>query len=221
MAAFESFCAGPARAAAGLYVLGDLFDHWVGDDQLREPMAARIAAALRGVADSGVPVGMIVGNRDFLMGRRFAAAAGATLLPEQIVVDVAGTPTLLMHGDELCTSDVAYQRFRRISHDRRWQSSFLALPYCLRRGVANWLRRKSREATAVKPEDILDVESGAVDMAFRKASVARIVHGHTHRPAHHRLVVDGRACERYVLADWYDRGTYLEFDADGGRRREL
>ena len=115
MAAFESFCAGPARAAAGLYVLGDLFDQWVGDDQLQEPIAARIAAALRGVADSGVPVGMIVGNRDFLMGRRFAAAAGATLLPEQIVVDVAGTPTLLMHGDELCTSDVAYQRFRRIS----------------------------------------------------------------------------------------------------------
>jgi len=221
VAAFESFCAGPARAAAGLYVLGDLFDQWVGDDQLQEPIAARIAAALRGVADSGVPVGMIVGNRDFLMGRRFAAAAGATLLPEQIVVDVAGTPTLLMHGDELCTSDVAYQRFRRISHDRRWQSSFLALPYRLRRGVANWLRRKSREATAVKPEDILDVESGAVDAAFRKANVARIVHGHTHRPAHHRLVVDGRACERYVLADWYDRGTYLEFDADGGRRHEL
>ena len=202
-------------------MLGDLFDQWVGDDQLREPMAARIAAALRGVADSGVPVGIIVGNRDFLMGQRFADAAGATLLPEQIVVDVAGTPTLLMHGDELCTSDVAYQRFRRISHDRRWQSSFLALPYGLRRGFANWLRRKSREATAVKPEDILDVESKAVDAAFRKANVARIVHGHTHRPAHHRLDVDGRACERYVLADWYDRGTYLEFDADGGRKREL
>ncbi len=221
VAAFESFCAAPARAAAGLYVLGDLFDQWVGDDQLREPMAARIAAALRGVADSGVPVGIIVGNRDFLMGKRFADAAGATLLPEQIVVDVAGTPTLLMHGDELCTSDVAYQRFRRISHDRRWQRSFLALPYAVRRGVANWLRRKSREATANKPEDILDVESSAVDTAFRKANVARIVHGHTHRPAHHRLVVDGRACERYVLADWYDRGTYLEFDADGGRKREL
>jgi len=221
VAAFESFCAVPARAAAGLYVLGDLFDQWVGDDQLQEPIAARIAAALRGVADSGVPVGIIVGNRDFLMGSRFAAAAGATLLPEQIVVDVAGTPTLLMHGDELCTSDVAYQRFRRISHDRTWQSSFLALPYRLRRGVANWLRRKSRDATAAKPENILDVESGAVDMAFRKANVARIVHGHTHRPAHHRLAVDGRACERYVLADWYDRGTYLEFDADGGRIREL
>ena len=221
MAAFESFCAAPARAAAGLYVLGDLFDQWVGDDQLREPMAARIAAALRGVADSGVPVGIIVGNRDFLLGKRFADAAGATLLPEQIVVDVAGTPTLLMHGDELCTSDVAYQRFRRISHDRRWQSSFLALPYGLRRGVATWLRRKSREATAVKPEDILDVESSAVDTAFRKANVARIVHGHTHRPAHHRLVVDGRACERYVLGDWYDRGTYLEFGAGGARSREL
>jgi UDP-2,3-diacylglucosamine hydrolase len=220
VAAFESFCAAPARAAAGLYVLGDLVDQWVGDDQLREPMAARIAAALRGVADSGVPVGIIVGNRDFLMGKRFADAAGATLLPEQIVVDVAGTPTLLMHGDELCTSDVAYQRFRRIAHDRRWQRSFLALPYAVRRGIASWLRRKSRVATASKPEDILDVESSAVDTAFRKANVARIVHGHTHRPAHHRLVVDGRPCERFVLGDWYDQGSCLEFDADGGRVRD-
>jgi UDP-2,3-diacylglucosamine hydrolase len=99
--------------------------------------------------------------------------------------------------------------------------SFLALPYGLRRGFASWLRRKSREATAVKPEDILDVEGSAVDAAFRKANVARIVHGHTHRPAHHRQVVDGRACERYVLADWYDRGTYLEFGAGGARSREL
>jgi UDP-2,3-diacylglucosamine hydrolase len=220
VAAFESFCAGPARTAAGLYVLGDLFDQWVGDDQLREPMAAQVAAALRGVADSGVPVGIIVGNRDFLLGRRFAEAAGATLLPEQIVVDIAGVPTLLMHGDEMCTSDVSYQRFRRISHDSKWQRTFLALPYFFRRGFANWLRRKSRTATAVKPAGILDVEPGAVEAAFRAANVARIVHGHTHRPAHHRLVVDGRDCERYVLADWYDHASHLEFDASGARARD-
>ena len=220
MAAFESFCAGPARAAAGLYVLGDLFDQWVGDDQLREPMAARVAAALRGVADAGVPVGIIVGNRDFLLGRRFADAAGATLLPEQIVVNVAGVPTLLMHGDEMCTSDLAYQRFRRLSHDPGWQRTFLALPYSLRRGVANWLRRKSRAATAAKPEVILDVEPRAVEAAFRAANVCRIIHGHTHRPAHHRLMVDGRDCERYVLADWYDHASCLEFDATGARARD-
>ena len=220
MAAFEAFCAGPARAAAGLYVLGDLFDQWVGDDQLREPMAARVATALRGVADAGVPVGIIVGNRDFLLGRRFAEATAATLLPEQIVVDIAGVPTLLMHGDEMCTSDLAYQRFRRVSHDWKWQRTFLALPYTVRHGIAKWLRRKSRAATAAKPEVILDVEPGAVEAAFRTAKVARIIHGHTHRPAHHRLVVDGRDCERYVLADWYDHASCLEFDATGGRTRD-
>jgi UDP-2,3-diacylglucosamine hydrolase len=221
VAAFDAFCAGPARAGSGLYVLGDLFDTWIGDDQLREPLAVRVTSALRDVANSGVPVGMIVGNRDFLLGPRFAAAAGTTLLPEQTVVDVAGTPTLLMHGDEMCTSDVAYQRFRAFTHNRRRQTYFLALPYALRRGIGDWLRRRSRAATAVKPEAILDVEPGAVEAAFRAANVTRIIHGHTHRPAHHRLVVDGRACERWVLADWYDRGSYLEFDADGGRMRDV
>ena len=202
-------------------MLGDLFDQWIGDDELREPLAKRVAAALLDVARAGVPVGIVVGNRDFLLGRRFAAAAGATLLPEQIVADVAGTPMLLMHGDELCTSDLAYQRFRAFSHDPRWQRGFLALPYALRRGFANWLRKKSRAATAAKTESILDVEPRAVEDAFRAANVSRMIHGHTHRPAHHRLVVDGRACERWVLADWYDRGSYLEFDADGGRARDV
>ncbi len=219
--AFEAFCAAPARAAAGVYVLGDLFDQWIGDDQLREPTATRVAAALRALAESGVPVGVVVGNRDFLLGRRFTDAARATLLPEQVVVDVAGTPTLLMHGDEMCTSDLAYQRFRRFSHNRRWQHGFLALPYPLRRGIADWLRGRSRAATSAKPEAILDVEPAAVDAAFRAAQVTRIIHGHTHRPAQHRLVVDGRPCERWVLADWYDRGTYLEFDAAGGRMRDV
>jgi len=202
-------------------VLGDLFDQWIGDDGLREPIAARVAAALREVAAAGVPVGIVVGNRDFLLGQRFAAAAGAKLLPEQIVADIAGTPTLLLHGDELCTSDVAYQRFRAISHDPRWQRGFLALPYALRRGFANWLRNKSRAATAAKTESILDVEPRAVDDAFRAANVTRMIHGHTHRPARHPLVVDGRTCERWVLADWYDRGSYLEFDAEGGRQRDV
>ena len=200
-----------------MYLLGDLFDQWIGDDQLREPLAASVARALRGVADSGVPVGIIVGNRDFLMGRRFAAAAGATLLPERTVVDIAGTPTLLMHGDEMCTSDVSYQRFRSITRSRR--AYFLALPYAMRRRIGNWLRGKSRAATAMKPEAILDVDPSAVAAAFREANVARMIHGHTHRPACHQLVVDGRACERYVLADWYDRGSYLEFDANGARTR--
>jgi UDP-2,3-diacylglucosamine hydrolase len=219
--AFDAFCAGPARDAAGVYVLGDLFDTWIGDDQLQEPMAERVALGLRSVTNAGVPVGMINGNRDFLVGERFADVAGAVLIPEQIVINLAGMPTLLLHGDELCTGDVGYQKYRAFMRNKTYQRRFLALPYFARRGVANLLRRKSRNATAAKPESILDVDQGAVEAAFRAADVTRIIHGHTHRPAHHHLVVDGRDCERWVLADWYDRGTYLEFDADGGRTRDV
>lgn len=161
------------------------------------------------------------GNRDMLLGRDFAEAAGARLLPERLVVEIAGTPTLLLHGDELCTGDVGYQRYRSFVRDRGRQRWFLALPYGLRRGIAAWLRRKSTDATAVKPDAILDVEQGAVEAAFRAAGVARMVHGHTHRPARHSLTVDGRACERFVLADWYDRGSYLEIDAAGARRLDI
>ncbi len=163
LAAFRAFCAGPARSAAGVYVLGDLFDVWIG----------------------------------------------------------AGTPTLLLHGDELCTADVGYQRFRRIAHNPRWQRRYLALPYAWRLRIARWLRGRSRMATAVKPEKIMDVEPQAVDAAFRAANVTRIIHGHTHRPARHHLVVDSRERERWVLADWYEQGSYLEFDASGGRRHDI
>ena len=221
LAAFYRFCMGPARAAGELYVLGDLFDSWIGDDQLEEPMVAAVAAALASVAASGVRVGIMTGNRDFLLRERFASAAGAALLPEQLVVDAGGVPTLIMHGDELCTSDLGYQRWRRISHSRRWQNGFLALPWAFRRAFAKWLRGKSRRTVATKSETIMDVEASAVEAAFRATNVSRIVHGHTHRPARHHSVVDGRECERFVLADWYDRGSYLEFDAAGGHTRDV
>ena len=221
LAAFRAFCAGPARSAAGVYVLGDLFDAWIGDDQLGEPLATEVAAGLAEVTRAGVPIGVIAGNRDFLLGERFARASGATLLPEQLVVNVAGTRTLLLHGDELCTADIGYQRFRRIARDLRWQRRYLALPYALRRRIAQWLRSRSRRATAAKPEKIMDVEPKAVEAAFRAANVTRIIHGHTHRPARHHLVVDSRECERWVLADWYDHGSYLEFDAAGAEPRDV
>jgi UDP-2,3-diacylglucosamine hydrolase len=219
--AFDAFCAGPARRAGALYVLGDLFDTWIGDDQLRDPVAARVASALRTVSAAGVPVGVIYGNRDMLIGQRFAGASGATLLPEQIVVDLYGVPTLLLHGDELCTDDEAYQRLRVWWHDRKRQSKFLALPYAVRRGIGAWLRRKSRKSTAGKPQQIMDVNAGAVERALRAHGVRRMIHGHTHRPARHELVVDGRTCERWVLSDWYDRGSYLEVDDAGARAREV
>ncbi len=218
---FDAFCAGPARDAAGVYFLGDLFDSWIGDDQLREPLADRVALGMRSVANAGVPVGVMSGNRDFLLGERFAEVAGATLLPEQIVINLAGTPTLLLHGDEMCTGDLGYQRFRRFARNPVSQRTFLAFPYTLRRGVASLLRRQSRSTSAAKPESILDVEQRTVEATFRAANVTRIIHGHTHRPAHHHLVIDGRDCERWVLADWYGRGSYLEFDDEGGRTRDL
>jgi UDP-2,3-diacylglucosamine hydrolase len=219
--AFRAFCAGPAREAVGVYVLGDLFDYWIGDDQLREPLAAEVARALKAVTASGVAVGVVTGNRDFLLGDAFAGATGITLLSAPLVVNLAGTPTVLLHGDELCTADIGYQRLRRYTHNARWQRRYLALPYSARRGIANWLRRRSSEATSGKAERIMDVAPEAVESVFRGADVTRMIHGHTHRPARHHLVVDGRECERFVLADWYDRGSYLEFDAAGGRTRDV
>jgi len=221
VAAFERFCAGPARGASALYVLGDLFDAWIGDDQVADPVTARIVAGLRGVADAGIPVSVARGNRDFLLGERFARAAGATLLPEQVVVDLHGTPTLLSHGDELCTDDLAYLKVRVWRSDPARQRRFLALPYFVRRAIAAWFRLRSRGATMVKSDAIMDVNAGAVAAALRAHGVRRMIHGHTHRPAHHRLDVDGAACERIVLADWYDRGSYLEVDAAGARPREI
>ena len=221
VAAFRAFCAGPARESAGVYLLGDLFDDWIGDDQLCEPLAAEVAGALKSVTASGVGVGVVTGNRDFLLGDAFALAAGATLLSAPLVVNVAGTPTVLLHGDEMCTADVGYQRLRRYTYDPAWQRRYIALPYGLRRGIANWLRGRSRAAVSGKPETIMDVEDGAVEAVFREAGVVRMIHGHTHRPARHHLIVDGRECERFVLADWYDRGSYLEFDTEGGRTRDV
>ena len=220
-AAFEAFASGPARRASAVYVMGDLFDTWIGDDQRFDPFAGRIVAALRGISDAGVALYVARGNRDFLLGDDFARAAGATLLSEQTLVDLGGTRTLLSHGDEFCTDDVGYQRYRALSRDPRHQRRLLRLPYRVRRAVAAWLRRKSHAATARKPESILDVNASAIEQAFRRFDVPRMIHGHTHRPARHASVVDGTPRERFVLADWDDRGHYLEIDETGARTREI
>jgi UDP-2,3-diacylglucosamine hydrolase len=214
-AAFRRFAAGPARTASAVYVLGDLFDWWVGDDQLRGTFYRGVADALRSVADAGVPVHLARGNRDFLLGPEFAQAAGASLLPERNVLDLAGVPTLLTHGDELCTDDAAYQSFRARTRTPEWRRDILRKPYLVRRGIAAALRLGSRRATANKPEAIMDVNAGAVAEAFRSHGVIRIIHGHTHRPARHAHVVDGIARERLVLAAWHGEGRYLAVDECG------
>jgi UDP-2,3-diacylglucosamine hydrolase len=219
--AFHALLRGPVRGAAALYALGDLFDVWIGDDQLKEPLAAGVAAAFAELSAAGTPVFLQRGNRDFLLGERFAAASGATLLPDEVVHDLYGTPTLMMHGDQLCTDDVDYQRFRAYWQDPARRRRVLVLPYFARRGGAAFFRAISRRATRNKLPVIMDVNAEAVAAALRSHRVTRLIHGHTHRPARHELVVDGRACERYVLADWYRQASYLRVDEAGVTARSL
>jgi UDP-2,3-diacylglucosamine hydrolase len=206
---------GPVRDAGALYVLGDLFDIWLGDDQLRDPLAAGVAAALAGSAAAGVHVYLQRGNRDLLLGERFARVAGATMLADAVVHPLHGTPTLLLHGDQLCTDDVKYQRYRAWWADPAHRRRFLALPWLARRGIGALLRGASRRANAGKAEAIMDVSPEAVASSLREHRVARLIHGHTHRPARHDILVDDVARERYVLADWYDRASYLRVGDEG------
>jgi len=207
---FIAFVEGTAREAAALYVLGDLFEYWIGDDDLGEPFNAVMAGFFAGLVRSGVPVFLMHGNRDFLMGERFCRATGAQLLADPAVVDLGGVKTLLMHGDTLCTDDLDYQGWRRTARSPAWQQEFLSQPLEARRRTVGALRDKSREVIQAKPAEIMDVSDDAVRDAFRRHGVTRLIHGHTHRPGHHEHDVDGRRCERWVLPDWYGPGGYLE-----------
>jgi UDP-2,3-diacylglucosamine hydrolase len=213
--AFHALTRGPAAGADGLYAIGDLFDAWLGDDQLKDPIASGVAAAFAALSRAGTKVYLQRGNRDFLLGERFAQASGATLLEDEVVHDLYGTRTLIMHGDQLCTDDVGYQQYRAYWQDPVHRRRVLALPYFVRRGIAATLRAASRRATADKSEAIMDVNADAVAAALRKHGVTRLIHGHTHRPARHEFVVDGRKCERCVLADWYERASYFRVDERG------
>ena len=219
--AFVRFCAGPARAARRVYLLGDLFETWIGDDAGLVDYPREIAA-LRALTDAGVPVFVQVGNRDFLLGRRFAAATGVTLLPDPLVVELGGVPTLLSHGDCWCTDDVGYQRWRRFARNPLAQWLFLRLPRARRAAIAGGLRSDSDRGKRRKPEAIMDVNAEAIREAFARHGVTRMIHGHTHRPAEHQDAFDGRRTERIVLADWRPgRLEYLAVDADGWRRCPL
>jgi len=210
---FIDFLEGPARSAQALYVLGDLFEYWIGDDDLEAPFNAVMAGMLRGLSQHGVALYVMHGNRDFLMGERFCAATGARLLPDPSVHDIHGVKTLLVHGDTLCTDDHDYQAWRRVARSAEWQREFLGKPREERRGLILGLREKSKAVIQAKPADIMDVNDAAVAEALRRHGTDRLVHGHTHRPGRHRLEVDGRARERWVLPDWYGAGGYLEIGA--------
>jgi UDP-2,3-diacylglucosamine hydrolase len=215
-AAFFDFLRNHAMRARQLYLLGDLFEYWAGDDDIDAPCNRQVADAIRAVSDAGVAVFWICGNRDFLVGERFAAEAGVTPLPDPFVTTVAGRRIVLTHGDAQCTDDVAYIQFRNQVRDRGWQQAFLAQPLEQRKKIIEGVRIESREAQRAKPAEIMDVNEAAISMLFDASAASAMIHGHTHRPARH----DYGTRQRYVLPDWdYDaaapRGGWIAVTADG------
>ena len=217
---FFDFLRGPAAHADALYILGDLFEYWAGDDD-DDPFNASVLAALHQLASAGVKLYVMHGNRDFLIGKRFAAASGAELLDDPTLLDLYGTRTLLMHGDTLCTDDVRYLEFRAKVRSPQWQHQFLAQTLAQRKAIIAGLRSENAAEKKLKTEVIMDATPAGIEAALREHGYPRLIHGHTHRPALHRHVVDGHICERWVLADWYTCGSYLNCDPSGCNVVEL
>lgn len=215
MAEFLRFIGEFAPEAEALYILGDLFEYWAGDDDLEDPFHAQVVAALAGLTQHHTGVFLLHGNRDLLMGKALVKACQATLLDDPALVDLYGTPTLLSHGDTLCTGDVDYQRYREQMHDAGFQKDFLAKPLAERKDFIERLREHSIEAKQYKDTAIMDVNDDAVAALLRQYRYPRLIHGHTHRPGRHEHVVDGHACERWVLGDWDEQGSALRVDAMG------
>ena len=218
---FVEFLGREATGSSGLYILGDLFDYWVGDDELNvedgDPLARRVASALEALARGGTPVYVMQGNRDFLLGSRFLSACGAFPLADPTVTEIGGVKSLLMHGDTLCTDDRDYMAWRITAHSPSWQAEFLAAPIGERRARSRALRAESEARKRTKSAEIMDVNQRAVADAIRRHGVTRLIHGHTHRPGRHELNLEGRRCERWVLPAWFEGGGYLR--AEDGEAR--
>jgi UDP-2,3-diacylglucosamine hydrolase len=212
---FFRFMANEARKASAVYILGDLFEYWLGDDSVVDPFNKRVADAIAEAVAAGTPVYLMHGNRDFLIGKRLAAYTGMTLMPDPTLADLAGVRTLLLHGDTLCTDDHEYQRVRARLRHPLWKWTALAMPLAVREWRAQRGRRLSERRKQERPREIMDVNTGAVEDTLRAHGYPRMIHGHTHRPARHVHEVDGHRCERWVLADWYERGSYLRCDEQG------
>lgn len=212
---FFDFVERTAPQAEALYILGDLFEYWIGDDDSEDPLNGAVERALGSLAQRGVRICLMHGNRDLLIGNKFARRSSVELITDPSLLDLYGTPTLLMHGDTLCTEDVEYQKFRAYAHDPTNQAEFLSQPLAARRKQMREMRARSEQSKQTKTSDIMDVSRAAVEAALRANACARLIHGHTHRPARHVHVVDERRCERWVLNDWYQRGGYLKCDITG------
>ena len=222
--AFIDFLRSHAMNAQRLYLLGDLFEYWAGDDDLEMPYHRRIAEVIRDVSNTGTAVYWIAGNRDFLVGQQFATAAGLTLLHDPHVENIAGQRVVLAHGDAQCTDDHAYMAFRAQVRQPEWQAQFLGQPLPRRKAVIEGMRTGSREAQRTKSYEIMDVNPEAIGSLFASTGAAVMIHGHTHRPATHVHDVGGKACVRHVLPDWdcdtgMPRGGWLAMDTHGNVKR--
>lgn len=222
---FLDYLADDARQAEQIFILGDLFEAWPGDDAIDDPddrFAGEIVAQLKMLSRSGTRVSVMHGNRDFLLGSRFAEHAGAELLPDPYVLSFSSRQFILTHGDSLCTDDSAYQAFRAQVRSPEWQAAFLARPLTERKAIASALREQSEASKRGKAMQAMDITPATTDDFLRQNNYATLIHGHTHRPARHEHIVDGIRVERWVLADWHDgRGEYLLLNCNQLSRREL
>lgn len=218
--AFYAFLTQHAMQAERLYLLGDIFEYWAGDDDLATPYNSEIVAALRRLSDSGVQLFWIAGNRDFLVGATFAAAAGLTILEDPQVLRLAGRDITLAHGDAQCTDDTAYMAFRAQVRQPAWQQHFLAMPLAQRKAIIEGVRQNSKDANKEKSYEIMDVNADAISALYDSTGTSTLIHGHTHRPALHVTETGAQTRLRYVLPDWeYDaestRGGWMSLSADG------
>ena len=198
-----------------LFILGDLFDYWIGDDDLNNPLHQSITKALARVGHSGIPVYIMGGNRDFLIGKELSRLTGTILLDEYTEIDIFGVKTLLCHGDQFCTEDVEYQQIREQVRTDEWKRRFMELPIQERHKKAKRYRNLSESKKEYKSQEIMDVSNDAVESEFRKRGCHRIIHGHTHRHARHQHTIDNTVCERFVLSDWDKKGQSLTFTETG------
>lgn len=211
-----------APQADALFILGDLFEYWAGDDDLDDPHHREIIAAIRLLASQGTAVYCMHGNRDFLLGEGFAAASGVKLLADPTSLRLYGKRAVLTHGDALCTDDVSYQAFRQQVRNPSWQQQFLQQPLSARKAQIEALRQRSEQEKSNKTASIMDVNVEAVQQFLREHDYPDLlIHGHTHRPALHQLEVDGHNCQRWVLGDWYEQGSCLRCDSNGCSSQQL
>lgn len=212
--AFFHFLHTQAINAESLYILGDFFDAWIGDDDDAE-LPQQVANELLALTRNGVTIYFMHGNRDFLLGDSYAKKSGMIIIPEGTVIDLYGTATLLVHGDALCTDDKDYQAFRAMVRSAQWQQQVLAQPLAARRALAAQLRDKSQSMNSLKAADIMDVTPAEVVKQMEEAKVQVMIHGHTHRPARHKLLANNNPAERIVLGDWHDFAWCIRADSNG------